>query len=385
MTNDKNTTGPLAGIRVIDLSRLVPGPYASMLLADLGADVVTVLGGRAGVPNPSLRRGKREVVLDLKSDSGRAALHELVRTADVLLEGFRPGVADRMGAGYEELAAINPGLIYCSVTGYGSTGPLAQAAGHDINYLALSGVLGAMGTSTGAPRPPFNTLADLAGGGLVAAFGIAAALVERSTSGVGQMIDVGMVEGVNSLAAMVHRDYGMRHVPRGGDGLMDGGAPYYRCYETKDGKFMAVGAIEDRFFHNLWSGLELEGPAPEHMDPIHWPPLTEKFTDVFATRTRDEWASIFDTVDACVTPVLDPEEARAHPQNVFREAFDEVGSPAPIPRFSRTPSRASSARPDHSDTATVLRDCGVDDAIVERAVSAGAGALSDGLAEWPPY
>ncbi|MBY4275492.1 CoA transferase [Rhodococcus fascians] len=382
MVNERSSSGTLSGIKIVDLSRLVPGPYASMLLADLGAEVVVVLGGRAGVPNPSLRRGKREITLDLKSDSGRDALHQLVRSADVLLEGFRPGVADRMGAGYAELSAINPGLIYCSLTGYGATGPLARAAGHDINYLAMSGVMGAMGTSTGAPRPPFNILADLAGGGLIAAFGIAAALVERATSGRGQAIDVSMVEGVNSLAAMVHRDFGQRHVPRGGDGLMDGGAPYYRCYETSDGKYVAVGAIEDRFFGNLWAGLGFEDPVPEHLDPDHWAPLTKRFSEAFVTCTRDDWAETFESLDACVTPVLDPEEARTHPQNVARDAFDEVGSPAPVPRFSRTPSVIVDRG---GDTEQVLRDFGVDEAVIDSAVDAGSGAESDGLAQWPPY
>lgn len=384
MTADSTNSGPLAGVKVIDLSRLVPGPYASMLLADLGAEVVVVLGGRAGAPNVLLRRGKREVTLDLKSEAGRAALHEMVRTADVVLEGFRPGVAERMGAGYAELSALNPRLIYCSLTGYGSDGPLAQSAGHDINYLALAGVLGAMGTSSGAPRPPFNILADLAGGGLLAAFGIAAALVERNRSGKGQAIDVSMVEGVNSLAVMVHRDFGARHMPRGGDGMLDGGAPFYRCYETRDGRHIAVGAVEDRFFATLWHALGLADPVPPHMEPQRWPELTDRLATTFATRTRDEWAAVFAEVEACVTPVLDPEEARQHPLSMAREMFSEQGAPAPVPRFSRTPGHAA-PDPAGDESAQVLRDYGVDEALIERAVAAGSGAASDGLAVWPPY
>lgn len=384
MTADNAKSGPLSGVKVIDLSRLVPGPYASMLLADLGADVVVVLGGRAGAPNVWLRRGKREITLDLKSEAGRRALHEMVRTTDVVLEGFRPGVADRMGAGYEELSAINPGLVYCSLTGYGTDGPMAQTAGHDINYLALSGVLGAMGTSSGAPRPPFNILADLAGGGMLAAFGIAAALVERNRSGKGQAIDVSMVEGVNSLAVMVHRDFGARHVPRGGDGMLDGGAPFYRCYETSDNRHVAVGAVEDRFFANLWTTMDLAGPVPPHMEPERWPELTATFTAAFATRTRDEWAEAFADVEACVTPVLDPEEARQHPLSVAREMFSEHGAPVPVPRFSRTPGHAATD-PNGDGSAEVLRDYGLDENLIERVLAAGSGAASDGLAVWPPY
>ena len=376
--------GPLKGIKVIDLSRLVPGPYASMLLADLGADVVVVLGGRAGAPNPSLRRGKREITLDLKSDAGKEALHELVRGADVVLEGFRPGVADRIGAGYEELSALNPRLIYCSLTGYGSDGPMSRDAGHDINYLAVSGVLGAMGTSSGPPRPPFNLLADLAGGGLLAAFGITAALVERDRSGLGQSIDVSMVEGVNSLATMVHRDFGARHVPRGGDGFMDGGAPYYRCYETSDGRHVAVGSVERRFFENLWSTLELDGDAPDQMDPSTWPAMTNAIAAVFRTRTRDDWTKRFADTEACVTPVLDPGEARQLTQSIARNAFAPDGSPAPVPRFSRTPGRAE-GDPAGDESVDVLREAGLEAGLIERATAAGSGAASDGLSQWPPY
>ncbi|WP_181782545.1 CaiB/BaiF CoA transferase family protein [Pseudonocardia pini] len=376
--------GPLEGITVIDLSRLAPGPYGTMLLADLGADVVTVLGGRAGIPALALRRGKREIVLDLKSEAGRAALHGLVRRADVLVEGFRPGAAERMGAGYEELSALNPGLVYCSVTGYGQDGPLAHAPGHDINYLALAGLLGALESPGRVPVPPFNVVGDFAGGGLLAAFGICAALVERQRSGRGQRIDANMVEGTVSLMAMVLRDFGSPVVPRGEKGLMDGAAPFYRCYRCADDRYVSVGAVEDRFFAALWTGLGLPAPVPPHMDPVTWPAMSTTFEEVFATRTRDEWAEALDGTEACVAPVLDPCEARENAHLRARRAFESDGSPAPVPRFSRTPGVAGED-PAVDTTVDVLEEFGVPADVIAAAVAAGSGAAPDGLVTWPPY
>jgi alpha-methylacyl-CoA racemase len=377
-------TGPLQGIRVVDLSRLAPGPYATMLLADLGADVIVVLGGRAGIPALALRRGKREIVLDLKSDAGRTALHELVKTADVVVEGFRPGAAARAGAGYEELAAINPGLVYCSVTGYGQSGPLAQVPGHDINYLAIGGLLGALETPHTAPIPPFNVVGDFAGGGLLAAFGITAALVERQRSGLGQMVDVSMVDGVISMMAMVNREFDTPVIPKGRPGLMDGAAPFYRCYRCRDGRYVAVGAVEDRFFADLWLGLGLAEPVPPHMEPAEWPQMSEKFAAIFASRGRDEWSAAFEGSQACVTPVLDPREATRHEHNKSREAFEANGKSAAVPRFSRTPGRAGE-RAEANVTETVLREAGLDEELITRVLEGGAGARPDGLTTWPPY
>jgi alpha-methylacyl-CoA racemase len=376
--------GPLHGIKVIDLSRLAPGPYATMLLADLGADVTVVLGGRAGIPALALRRGKREIVLDLKSDAGRTALHELVKTADVIVEGFRPGAAARAGAGYEELAAINPSLVYCSVTGYGQRGPLAQAPGHDINYLAIGGLLGALETPLTAPIPPFNVVGDFAGGGLLAAFGILAALVERQRSGQGQQVDVSMVDGVISMMAMVNREFDTAVIPKGKPGLMDGAAPFYRCYLCKDGRYVAVGAVEDRFFADLWKGLGLPEPVPAHMEPDQWPQMSERFAAVFASRDRDDWGTAFAGTQACVTPVLDPHEAVWHEHNRARASFEADGSPAPVPRFSRTPGLTGKSA-EHDSTEEVLREAGLNEDLIASVLNAGAGARPDGLTTWPPY
>jgi alpha-methylacyl-CoA racemase len=343
-----------------------------------------VLGGRAGTPAPSLRRGKREIVLDLKSGPGRAALHALVRTADVVLEGFRPGAAARSGAGYDELSAVNPRLVYCSVTGYGQDGPWAQSAGHDINYLALGGLLGAMQTPTDPPRPPFNLVGDLAGGGMLAAVGILAALVERNRSGRGQAVDVAMVDGVVSLMAMVTHDWGSAMIPGGEPGLMDGGAPFYRCYRCADGRYLAVGAVEDRFFAAFWTGLGLPLPVPAHMDRRCWPEMTADIAAVLRTRTRDAWTEVFAGSDACVSPVLDPGEAPAHAYHVHRGSFGADGSPAVIPRFSRTPGRARPA-PQSDATAAVLGGAGLSDDEIGEVLAAGSGARPDGLVKWPPF
>ncbi|AFP40348.1 L-carnitine dehydratase/bile acid-inducible protein F [Mycolicibacterium smegmatis MC2 155] len=250
--------GPLSKVRVVDMSRLSPGPYGSMLLADLGADVVVVGGGRSGLPVPAFGRGKEYVTLDLKNEDGRRALQALVQGADVFLEGFRPGVADRLGVGYRALSEVNPKLVYCSVTGYGQTGTLAQRAGHDINYLAVSGALGAFGPHDGPPIPPLNTLADFAGGGMLAAFGILAALFERERSGRGQYIDAAMIDGVMSLMAMPFADWGNRTLPGRGDGVLAGNMPAYRCYECADGRYVAVGALEDAF---LRTSVDDPGPG----------------------------------------------------------------------------------------------------------------------------
>jgi alpha-methylacyl-CoA racemase len=376
--------GPFNGIKVLDLSRLAPGPYATMLLADLGAEVVSVLGGRAGAPAQAVRRGKREIVLDLKSEPGQRVLTAMVKAVDVIVEGFRPGAARRVSASYEELSAINPRIVYCSVTGYGQDGPLAQSAGHDINYLAISGLLGGMETPRDWPRPPFNIVGDFAGGGLLAAFGIAAALVERDRSGQGQAIDVSMVDGVISLMAMINRDYGTAVLPVGEEGLTTGASPFYRCYQCGDGRYVAVGAAEDRFFANLWTGLGMELPVPIHLDPTAWTELSARIAARFLTRSRDEWARVFEGTDSCVTPVLNPHEAREHPHNIARGAFEADGASAPVPRFSRTPGVAG--RDGGCDqTATVLREYGLDEALIAEVVHAGSGAAPDGLVKWPPY
>lgn len=310
--------GPLAGVRVLDLTRLAPGPYCTMLLADLGAEVIVVGGGAGSLPLPALARGKRFISLDLKSAAGRAALIGLVRHADVLVEGYRPGVMGRLGLADDDLRAVNPRLIYCALTGYGQSGPLAQEAGHDLNYAAVSGALGAFGPADGPPSFPLNLLADFAGGSLFATIGILSALHRRAQTGLGQSIDAAMVDGCISLMAMHYPDWGQPVLRERGDGLLAGTAPFYRCYACQDGRYLAVAALERRFFENLWAGLGYPEPPPDHMDRAAWAGLAARFAATLATRTRDAWSAEFLGRDACVTPVLDPHEALSHPHNRAR-------------------------------------------------------------------
>ncbi|MEV7037567.1 CaiB/BaiF CoA-transferase family protein [Amycolatopsis sp. NPDC051061] len=328
----------LDGIRVLDLSRLAPGPYCSMLLADLGAEVITIGGGRTGAPIPVLRRGKHAIDLDLKSEADRALFDRMAATTDVVLESFRPGVAARLGVDHARLSRINPRVVSCSLTGYGQNGPLALRAGHDINYLAVAGALGTFGTAQTPPNPPLNLLADFGGGGLLAAFGILAALFERERSGSGQHVDAAMVDGVLSMMAMPFADWGTPTLPRRGEGLLTGTMPSYRTYECADGRYVAVGALEPKFFAELWSGLGLGEPedVPDHLDPRGSDALTKTLEKTFLGRTRDAWADQFAESDACVTPVLEPHELAASPHVAARHpefALDQV--PA-VPRFSRT-------------------------------------------------
>jgi alpha-methylacyl-CoA racemase len=348
-------SGALAGVKVLDLSRLVPGPYCSLLLAQQGADVIIVRGGPGSTPIPVLARGKRVVTLDLRDPLGRSALHRLVRTADVLLEGFRPGVAARVGAGYTELAALNPRLVYCSLTGYGQSGPRSAEAGHDINYLAVSGVLGALGPPDSDPIPPLNLLADFGAGALAAAFGIAAALVERTRTGRGQYLDVAMVEGCVSMMAFHRAVWRTPAMPERGRGVLGGRAPWYRTYRCADGRYVAVGALERLFFLRLWDALDFRDEAPDQRDPSAWTGIERRLEAKFAEADRDVWVERFIGVDACVTPVLAP---------------DEVGSEAdgwvPV-----------------DESAAVLREAG---ASVEEIEAALAAALVRNAepAPWPP-
>jgi len=340
---------PLEGVRIIDMSRLAPGPYCTMLLADLGAEVIVVGGGRAGNPIATFSRGKHFIKLDLKAEEGQRALQELCKTADVFVESFRPGVCDRLGAGYEALRALNPKLIYCSITGYGQMGPLAQEAGHDISYLALTGVLGAIGPSDGPPSVPLNLLADFAAGSFIAALGIVSALFERSQTGEGKYIDAAMIDGCLSLMAMHWPVWQTPILPERGQGLLAGGAPYYRCYECADGKFISVGALEHQFFLNLWKGLFATEP-PDHMDMRLWPEIKMQFTTKFLEKTRDEWDALFAGKDACIMPVLSPEEVWSHPHIAGRHAHANASNVPVIPRFGNTafsPPQVDVA--DHSD------------------------------------
>lgn len=337
--------GPLAGLRVIELASLAPAPFGCMILADLGADVLRITrdGGRTrGIEPPKgpLDRGRCDLPLNLKVEADLARLQDLVTKADVFVEGFRPGVAERLGLGPDVLLTANPRLVYARMTGWGQDGPLAGRAGHDINYLAISGALEPIGHAGERPVPPLNLVGDFGGGGLTMTMGILAALFERNHSGRGQVIDAAMVDGSSLLMSFIHglRATGMWDGGRGTN-LFDSGAPFYDTYETADGKFVAVGAVEPEFFEELLSVLELTG-APGQHELDRWPELRELLARSFKGRTRDEWACIFEGSDACVSPVLTPWEAPQHPHNVARRSFvelDDYHQPAPAPRFERTP------------------------------------------------
>jgi alpha-methylacyl-CoA racemase len=340
----------LAGIRVVELSGLAPAPFGCMILADLGADVVLVErpggNGPAGPPPGPMQRGRRTVTVDLKSEAGVTQLLSLLEKADVLVEGFRPGVAERLGFGPDVCEKLNPGLIYARMTGWGQDGPLASAAGHDIDYIAIAGALHPLGRAGEKPHAPVNLLGDFAGGGMLLAVGVLAALVERSRSGRGQVIDTAMVDGSSLLMTFIHgmAAAGRWPGPRGGN-LLDGGAPFYDTYQAADGGFLAVGSLEPQFYAALLEGLDLadDPDLPSQFDIKAWPELRRRFTERFLEKTRDEWTAIFEPLDACVSPVLSLTEAPLHPHNEARRAFIEVGGivqPAPAPRLQRTPAKA---------------------------------------------
>ncbi|MGY0499431.1 CaiB/BaiF CoA transferase family protein [Nocardia sp. FBN12] len=361
------SAGPLEGLRVLEMAGLAPVPFGAMMLADLGAQVLRIdrASGYAPPPGP-LDRGKESITVDLKSEAGAGLIRELAAGADVFLEGYRPGVAERLGIGPEQLLQLNPRLIYGRMTGWGQDGPLAARAGHDINYIGLSGVLDLIGRRGERPVPPVNIMGDFAGGGMLLAFGVLSALYERERSGRGQVVDAAMVDGSSLLSTFLHglRADGLWERERG-DNMLDGGAAYYDTYETSDGKHMAVGAVEPEFFFQLTAILEIDDEdLGFQIDPTTWPAWRERLAAVFRTKTRDEWAEIFADVDACVSPVLSPWEAHDHPHNIARSAFIDVGGvrqPAPAPRFDRTPT--ATPRPlNHrgTDPADILAAWGVE-------------------------
>ncbi|HTP14218.1 MAG TPA: CaiB/BaiF CoA-transferase family protein [Streptosporangiaceae bacterium] len=338
--------GPLDGVRVVEIASLAPAPFGCMILSDLGAEVVHVdradsCGPQARAPVDPLRRGRRSIGIDLKNAAGIGVLLRLIETVDVLVEGFRPGVAERLGFGPQACARANPRLVYARMTGWGQHGPLARAAGHDIDYIAVAGALEPIGRAGQRPVLPLNLVGDFGGGGMLLAVGVLAALLERSRSGLGQVVDAAMVDGSALLTSFIHglRAAGAWQDERGAN-LLDGGAPFYDTYATADGGFMAVGPLEPGFYAELLAGLGLDGARlpPQH-DRSGWPVLRQRFAEAFAQRSRDEWTAVFAGADACVAPVLGLGEAPSHPHAVAREAFIEVGGlvqPAPAPRFSRS-------------------------------------------------
>lgn len=346
---------PLTGIKVVEMAGLAPSPYCGMLLSDFGADVVIVdRPSRGGPEIPNIMpknpfdRGKRSIRVNLKTDQGVEIVRRMIRDFDVLLEPYRPGVMEALGLGPDEALELNPRLIYARLTGWGQNGPYASMAGHDINYIGLSGALSLFRRKGERPLPPCNLLGDFAGGGMLCAMGILLALIERSSSGKGQVVDAAMVDGAANLSVLF---FGLlaNHLMTLdiGSNVLDSGAHYYQTYETADGKFMAVGAIEGRFYSELIEGLGIDPSSlPHQNDMQRWPEMMDRFAGVFKTKTRDEWAAVFEGKDACVAPVLDLNEVAQHPHNREREVIidiDGVPQPAPAPKLSRTPGKVTKA------------------------------------------
>jgi alpha-methylacyl-CoA racemase len=354
-TEPSRRPGALHGVKVVEIAGLGPTPYAGMLLSDMGADVIRVDrpghrpqdGGKY-----ALSRGRRSIVVDLRQPDGADTVLALAERADVLMEGYRPGVAERLGIGPDECRARNPRLVYARMTGWGNDGPLSATAGHDLNYLGLTGALTLLQRGPGQPpATPPGLLADFAGGGLMLAFGIVCAVFEAARSGTGQVIDAAMVDGVASLTTLIYSmaAQGRWTMDAPGSNFCDGASPYYDSYETADGQFLAVAAVEPQFYAILVDRLGLTlADLPDRDDPANWPGLKKLFADIFRARARAEWLAVFDGTDACVTPVLSFTEARQHPHNVARGTFVEafgVVQPAPAPRLSRTPASIAGPPP----------------------------------------
>lgn len=342
--------GPLKGLKIIEMAGIGPGPFCAMMLSDMGANVIRIdradAVGAPGERHPDfevLNRGRPSIALDLKRPEAIELVLRLVGGADVLIEGFRPGVMERLGLGPEDCAARNPRLVYGRMTGWGQTGPLAQSAGHDINYIALSGALHAIGRQGEAPVPPLNLVGDFGGGSMYMLFGVLCALWERERSGQGQVVDAAILDGAISLSSFLFGAFARNTwSDRRGTNLLDGGRPWYDCYETSDGEHVSVGPIEPKFYAHLVDLLGLDrGTLPAQNDPEGWDSLRARFAEVFRTKTRAEWSALLENTDACFAAVLSAGEAPAHPQNRARGNFIEINGvtqPAPTPRFSRTQS-----------------------------------------------
>ncbi len=376
--------GPLAGIKVLEFEAIGPAPFAGMLLADMGADVLLVdrpgasgLGIRQERSYDVMSRGKRSVTLDLKSPGGVEAALALVARADALIEGFRPGVMERLGLGPEVALQRNQKLVYGRMTGWGQGGPLAPRAGHDINYIALAGVLNAFGRKGEAPVPPLNLVGDFGGGGMLLGFGVVCGLLEAQRSGRGQVIDAAMVDGAALLAGMFQGLLAANQwSEERGTNILDTGAPWYDVYQTADRKYVAIGAIEDKFFAELGSRLKLLDLPAQH-DRSRWPEMRRRFADTFKSKTRDEWCRIFEGSDACFAPVLSWSEARKDRHTVARSAYVKVADveqPAPAPRFSRTRTAVPQTPPERGEGGRqALADWGFDGSEMKRLESLGLG------------
>jgi len=358
---------PLDGIKVIEMAGLAPAPYCGMLLSDFGADVIIVDRLTKEAPEipyimkkSPVDRGKRSMRVNLKSDDGIKIVKRMMEKADVLVEPYRPGVMEALGLGPDDALKLNPKLVFARLTGWGQTGDFASMAGHDINYIALSGALSLFKRKGERPLPPANLLADFAGGGMLCAMGILLALFERTRSGKGQVIDSAMLDGAASLSVIFHGMLAHNLMSLDiGTNLLDSGAPFYQIYETRDGEFMSVGAIEQRFYTELLTGLELDPETlPHQFDMARWPEMIDRFAEVFITKNRDQWTAIFEGKDACVAPVLNLDEVAQHPHNKERDIIidiDGVPQPAPVPKLSRTPGKAHEAKgPRGANTEEVL-------------------------------
>ena len=378
--------GPLQGVRVLELAGIGPGPFAAMMLSDMGAEVVrvdraaSVSGGDPATPPVDvLNRGRRSIGVDLKNPDGVEAVLRLVESADALLEGFRPGVTERLGLGPDVCLARNPRLVYGRITGWGQSGPYAQASGHDINYIALAGALEAVGRAGQPPTPPLNLVGDFGGGGMLLAYGVVCGLLETGRSGQGQVVDAAMVDGAAVLMTMF---YGMKQLghwqPERGTNLLDTGSHFYDVYECADGTYISVGSIEPQFYAELLrlSGLGEQEDLPPQMDRTQWPAMKERVAAIFRSRTRDEWCAVMDGSDVCFAPVLSLDEAHLHPQNVERATFTErngVLQPSPAPRFSRTePAIAGPPAHPGQHTDEILGDWGFAEADIAKLRETGA-------------
>jgi alpha-methylacyl-CoA racemase len=376
--------GPLQGVKIVELAGIGPGPFAGMLLSDMGADIIRVdraqqVTGDFSKPNlEAMYRGRRSIGVDLKNPEGVETVLQLVESADALLEGYRPGVTERLGIGPDACLARNPKLVYGRMTGWGQEGPYSQAAGHDINYIALAGALAHFGRAGSKPTPPINLVGDFGGGAMFLAFGIVCALLESQRSGQGQVIDAAMIDGSALLMTMM---WGLKAIgfwdEALGANVLDSGAPFYDTYETKDGNFIALGSLEPQFYAELINLLGLaDAGLPAQMDKAGWPVLRDKFTELFKTKTRDEWCAILEHSDACFAPVLTMSEAVNHPHIQHRSTVinrDGVDQPAPAPRFSRTAAEVQRSAPwpgQHTEEA--LGDWGFDAAAITKLRDVGA-------------
>ncbi|MCE2460629.1 MAG: CoA transferase [Pseudomonadales bacterium] len=370
--------GPLTGFKVIELAGIGPGPFCGMMLSDMGAEVIRVdrVGGSGGRRRDVLSRNRRCIAVDLKQPEGVELVLKLVETADALFEGFRPGVTERLGLGPDDCLARNARLVYGRMTGWGQEGPIAHAAGHDINYIGLAGALHAIGEPNGKPVPPLNLIGDFGGGGMLLAYGLVCGMLEASRSGKGQVIDAAMVDGAASLMAMFFSMVGFGFRNERGSNMLDGGAHFYNTYETKDGKYVCIGSIEPQFYAEL---VEKSGVDPNRFGPQmnteQWGDFRTELAEVFKAKTRDEWCDIMEGSDVCFAPVLSILEAPDHPHNRHRGTFvevDGVTQPAPSPRFSRTtPEVSHAARTPGEDTRSVLREIGLDADAISALESSG--------------